>query len=130
MINLDIIKSTYEGESAEENSKNLQKYITDTTLWTESAGFPYAGIYQGYDQIYQQVFAKLRADWINYTFTPENYIAASNMVVAYGTYSAVNKATGKAFKARVAHIWVLENKKIISFEQIVDSQPVVEAMEK
>jgi ketosteroid isomerase-like protein len=36
--------------------------------------------------------------------------------------------TGKAFTARVAHVWKLKDKKIISFEQFVDSRMVNEAM--
>jgi hypothetical protein len=33
-----------------------------------------------------------------------------------------------AFSARVKHIWKLKKNKIISFEQIVDSKTVVDAM--
>ena len=51
MTNLDIVKSTYEGKTSEENGKNLKRYITNETKWTEAAGFPYAGTYQGFDEI-------------------------------------------------------------------------------
>ena len=39
-----------------------------------------------------------------------------------------SKITGKSFTARVAHVWKLNDSKIISFEQFVDSQPVNDAM--
>lgn len=128
MNNLEIIKSTYEGESSEENGKNLQKYLSKEALWTEAAGFPYAGTYKGFDAIAKNVFSRLASEWIDYKFLPEAYVASGDQVVAYGTYSGIYKKSNKAFEARVAHIWKLKNEKIVKFEQFVDSQPVVEAM--
>lgn len=128
MTNLDIIKSTYEGENSKENSKNLKRYMTDETLWTEAAGFPYAGTYQGFDEIEEQVFARLASEWIDYNFTVQDYVASGDKVFAYGTYSGIYKATGKNFKARVAHLWKLKEGKIIHFEQFVDSKTVWDAM--
>ncbi|MNY67859.1 SnoaL-like domain protein [compost metagenome] len=68
------------------------------------------------------------SEWIDYKFTPEDYVAGDDKVVAYGTYSGIYKITGKSFEARVAHIWKLKEGKIISFEQFVDSKPVIEAI--
>ncbi|MBB1439041.1 nuclear transport factor 2 family protein [Shewanella sp. SG41-4] len=128
MTNLDIIKSTYEGKTSEDNGKNLKRYISNETRWTEAAGFPYAGTYQGFDEIEQNVFARLSTEWIDYNFAVEDYLAAGNKVFAYGTYSGTNKATGRYFKARVAHLWTLKDGKVISFEQFVDSKTVCDAM--
>ena len=94
MTNLEIIKSTYEGKTSEENGKNLAKYVAENISWTEA----------------------------------KDYIANEDKVVAYGTYSGTYKKTNKYFGARVAHIWKLNNGKIISFEQFVDSKSVDEAI--
>ncbi len=51
MTNLEIIKSTYEGKTSEENGKNLTKYAADDISWTKAKGFPYAGTYIGLDNI-------------------------------------------------------------------------------
>ena len=128
MNNLDIVKSTYEGKTSEENGKNLKRYITSETLWTEAAGFPYAGTYQGFDDIEKNVFARLGSEWINYKLVVEDYVAAGDKVFAYGTYSGTYKASGKTFTARVAHLWILKDGKIKSFEQFVDSKTVKDAM--
>ncbi|HSC69072.1 MAG TPA: hypothetical protein VLC79_15370, partial [Cellvibrio sp.] len=85
MTNLDIVKSTYEGKSSEENGKNLKRYITADTLWTEAAGFPYAGTYRGFDEIEKNVFARLGSEWNDYKFIVEDYVAAGDKVFAYGT---------------------------------------------
>jgi len=128
MTNVEIIKSTYEGKTSEENGKNLAKYAAENITWTEAKGFPYAGTYVGLESIAQNVFNRLGSEWVNYKITPEDYVAGDDKVVAYGTYSGTYKATGKYFEARVAHVWKLKDGKIISFEQFVDSQPVNNAM--
>lgn len=128
MTNLEIIKSTYEGKTSEENGKNLAKYVAENISWTEAKGFPYAGTYIGLENVTKNVFSRLGSEWIGYKFTPEDYVASDNKVVAYGTYTGTYKLTGKAFTARVAHVWKLEDGKIISFEQFVDSKIVNDAM--
>lgn len=128
MTNLEIIRSTYEGKTSEENGKNLAKYVADDISWTEAKGFPYAGTYIGLDNVIKNVFSRLGSEWIDYKFTPEDYVASDNKVVAYGTYLGTYKLTGKVFSARVAHLWKLRDGKIISFEQFVDSQTVNNAI--
>ena len=128
MTNLEIIKSTYQGKTSEENGQNLAKYVTKDISWTEAKGFPYAGTYIGLENITKNVFSRLGSEWIDYKFTPEDYVASDDKVVAFGTYSGTYKITGKSFTARVAHIWKLKDHKIISFEQFVDSQTVNDAI--
>lgn len=128
MDNLEIVKSTYEGETSEENGKNLQQHLAADATWTEAAGFPYGGTYTGFEDIAKNVFSRLGNEWIDYKFVPEDYVASGDKVVAYGTYSGTYKETGKYFEARVAHLWKLKDGKIVSFEQFVDSKTVVDAM--
>jgi ketosteroid isomerase-like protein len=128
MTNLEIVKSTYEGKSSEENGRNLAKYVAHNILWTEAKGFPYAGTYIGLKDVTNNVFTRLRSEWIRYKFTPEDYVAADDKVVAFGTYSGPYKKTNKYFEARVVHVWQLKDGKIISFEQFVDSQTVNDAI--
>jgi len=128
MTNLEIVKSTYEGKTSKENGKNLAQHSAENISWTEAKGFPYAGTYIGLEDITKNVFSRLGSEWIDYKFTPEDYVASDDKVVAYGTYSGTYKITGKSFTARVAHVWKLKDSKIIRFEQFVDSQTVNEAM--
>jgi hypothetical protein len=57
MTNLEIIKSTYEGKTPEENGRNLAKYVAENISWTEAKGFPYAGTYIGLENITKNVLA-------------------------------------------------------------------------
>ena len=124
MKNLEIVKSTYEGKNSKENGRNLANHAAAGIVWTEARGFPYGGTYTGMEAIAKNVFNRLATEWINYTFTPEDYLAEGDKVIAYGTYTGINKQTGKSLEARVAHLWKLKEGKIVSFEQFVDSQTV------
>ena len=39
MTNLEIVRSTYEGATSEENGKNLAKYVAADISWTAVDGF-------------------------------------------------------------------------------------------
>lgn len=128
LSNQEIIALTYEGKDSSENALNLQRYLADDVVWTEAAGFPYAGTYVGFSNI-AKVFQQLETEWTDYRFTVEGYVASGDKVMAYGTYTGTFKETGKAFRARVSHLWTLKDQTIIGFEQFVDSQPVNDAMQ-
>ncbi|AVV85763.1 nuclear transport factor 2 family protein [Shewanella putrefaciens] len=127
--NLAIVKSTYEGQNSAENARNLKQALAEDARWTEAVGFPYAGTYIGFSDIANNVFDRLGSEWDNYRVIIEDYVAQGNKVFAYGTYSGRYVKTGKTFSARVAHLWQLHQGKIISFEQFVDSQSVINAMQ-
>lgn len=128
MTDLDIVKSTCEGKTSEENEGNQGKYLATNASCTETRCVPYAGTSVGFKAISQNVFNCLTTEWSDYKFTLEDYLADSNKVVAFGTYSGTHIVTGKYFEARVAHLWVLSNGKVIRFEQFIGSKTVKDAM--
>lgn len=129
MTHLELIKSTYEGGSSQQNGINTAKAVAANVLWTEAKGFPYAGTYKGFHEVQYHVFQRLATEWDNYKFTPDTYVVDGDTVVVIGTYSGTYLKTKKYFEARVTHIWTLKNQKAIRFEQIVDSHPVQLAMQ-
>lgn len=126
--NLDIIRATYEGVAAE-NGKNLMASLADDVVWTEAAGFPYAGTYHGPQAIIDNVFQRLTNEWIDYQAKVHTYLSEGDHVAAFGVYSGIYRKTGIAMKATFAHLYRLKEGKIISMEQYVDSATVVRAMD-
>ena len=129
MNNLEIIKSTYQGKTSQENSENLMASLGEKVIWIEADGFPLAGTYIGKQAIIDGVFTQLSKQWANYQIEVEQYVAQDDNVIALGSYSGIYKKTGIAFQARVAHHWQLKNGKVTRFEQFVDSVPIVRAMQ-
>ncbi|MBT9463641.1 nuclear transport factor 2 family protein [Hydrogenophaga sp.] len=121
--NLDIIRSTYEGPS-EENGRNLLAVLAPDASWTEAAGFPYAGTYIGPEAIVAGVFKRLATEWEGYQAKVHTYLADGDRVAAFGVYSGTYRATGKAMTATFAHLYRIQDGKIATMEQYVDSHKV------
>lgn len=103
--------------------------LADDVSWTESEGFPYAGTYVGPDAVRDGVFARLGSEWDPFVLDIDELIDGGDTVVGIGTYSGTYRATGKAMRARVAHVWKLRDGKAVSFEQFVDSASVAKALD-
>ncbi|WP_410620937.1 nuclear transport factor 2 family protein [Amycolatopsis sp. cmx-8-4] len=126
MSHVDVIRAHYDASDRGDLPGMLAPLGPDTT-WTEAAGFPYAGTYTGPDEVQQHVFEAIGRDWDGYRFTLADLLDAGDTVVGVGTYTGTHRGTGKSFTARVAHVWRFAAGAVASFEQIVDSAPVVAA---
>lgn len=129
MDNLALIKSTYEGANSQENAKNTAAALAADARWTEAAGFPYAGTYVGPEQIAAGVFHRLATEWEGYRARVHTYLADGDRVAAFGVYSGIYRKTGKAMTATFAHLYRLEDGKIVTMEQVVDSHLVQRAVQ-
>lgn len=127
MSNLDIIAAHYAASDRGDLAGMLAPLGPETT-WTEAAGFPYAGTYTGPEEVRDNVFGAIARDWDGYGFALGELADAGDTVVGIGTYQGKHRETGRSFTARVAHVWKFDGGKVTSFEQIVDSVPVVNAM--
>ena len=96
--------------------------------WTEAAGFPYGGTYNGPDAVLEGVFMKLGTEWDGYSAVPNEFITQGDTVVAVGEYSGAYKATGKSFKAPFVHVWKFSSGKVVSFDQHTDTALVQQAL--
>lgn len=125
--NTDIIRATYEGTSAK-NGANLKAALAPDATWTEAAGFPYAGTDVGYDAILENFFHRLGTEWYGYKAEVHTHLEDGDRVAAFGVYSGTYRATGKAMTATFAHLYRLEDGKIVTMEQYVDSASVMAAL--
>ena len=89
--------------------------------WTEAAGFPLAGTYNGPQGVLEGVFMRLGPLWEGFTVTPQEFIDGGETVVALGQYTGTAIATGKSLQVDFAHIWKLQDGKVIRFVQYVDT---------
>ncbi len=124
--NYEAIKAHYAG-SDNKDLAAMMAPITDRTAWTEMAGFPYAGTYVGTVAIIEGVFKRIGDEWEGYTFTLERLVDGGSTILGIGTYSGTYKRTGKPMKARVVHVWDVEDGKVLRFEQFTDTKLVAQA---
>ncbi|MCF4121012.1 nuclear transport factor 2 family protein [Antribacter sp. KLBMP9083] len=125
--NHDIVTAHYAASAAGDLDAMLPP-LSESTRWTEAAGFPRAGTCTGPEEVRRNVFEAIGRDFDGYRFTLERLLDAGPVQVGIGTYTGTCRATGKSFTARVAHVWHLRDGQVTTFEQIVDSVPVRDAM--
>ena len=70
----------------------------------------------------------MATEWHGYQAKVHTYLADGERVAAFGVYSGTYRKTGKAMSATFAHLYRLEDGKIVSMEQVVDSAVVQQAM--
>jgi ketosteroid isomerase-like protein len=101
--------------------------ITQQTVWTEMAGFPYAGTYVGSEAIIAGVFKRIGEEWDDYAFALERLVDGGSTIVGIGTYTGAYKSTGRTMRARVTHVWDMDGGKVVRFEQFTDTGLVAKA---
>lgn len=127
MSAFDVVRDHYAASDRGDLDAMLAPLGPDAA-WTEMAGFPYAGTYHGPDGVRAGVFMRIGEDWDGYRFDLDELVDGGDVIVGIGTYSGTCKATGKSMRARVAHVWRLENDVVVAFEQFADTLLVDRAM--
>lgn len=127
MTAIDIVRAHYAASERGDLAGMLAPLAPDVS-WTEAAGFPYAGTYIGPEAVAENVFARIQADWEDFTLAVDELIDAGDTVVGLGVYSATHRVNRSSFRARVAHVWRVSGDRVVAFEQIVDTEPVHRAL--
>jgi uncharacterized protein len=125
--NLVIVRDHY-AASARGDLQAMMADVSPQVRWTEMQGFPCAGTWIGPQAVIDNVFAVLGAQWDGYRFELERLVDAGESIVGIGSYRGTFRATGKPMQARVAHVWQLQDGRIVAFEQFTDTLLVRAAM--
>ena len=98
--------------------------------WNEAEGNSLAAgnPYIGPDAVLNGVFVPLGETYETFALKDiELHNMDNNKVLATLRYHGKVKATGKEIDAQVAHLWELNDGKIVSFQQYVDTKQLAEA---
>lgn len=90
--------------------------------WTEAEGWPlYNGTFVGPQPIVDGVFMRLGENGDNFSLNVAQLSADDDAVVALGTYTWKRKDSGEPAEVKMAHVWTLEDGKLIRFQQHIDT---------
>lgn len=104
--------------------------MNEHVIWNEAEGNSLAkgNPYKSPDAVLKGVFTPLTEEWENFRLADIKLHEMSNdKVLATLRYHGKFKKTGKSINAQAAHLWKLENGKVISFQQYVDTKQLAEA---
>jgi ketosteroid isomerase-like protein len=121
--NKAIVESVY-AAFATGNVPAVLGAMDDKIEWTEADGFPLAGTYVGPQAVLENVFMRLGEIGDDFAAVPNHFVADGDTVVALGTYTWKNKASGEPAEVKMAHVWTLADGKVSRFQQHVDTARV------
>lgn len=97
------------------------------TEWHEAEGMPYGGRYTGSAEIFENVFAPIARDIEGFTAMPAEFLpAGDDRVLVLGSYRGTGKAG--ALDAAFAHVWTIQDGKVVKFVQYADTHRWREAL--
>lgn len=102
-------------------------------LWNEAEGNALAdgNPYKGPEAVLKGDFARLGADHEYFNLTDiQLHEMSNNQVLATLRYNAKLKKNGALINAQAAHLWTLQDGKVIAFQQYVDTKQLDEATNK
>ena len=123
--NRDIVEGAY-ASFAQGDVPAVLGAMADDIQWTEADGFPLAGTYVGPQAVLEGVFMRLGEVGDEYTVIPDQFVADGDTVVVLGGYSWKHKDTGAPAAVKMAHVWTVNDGKLASFQQHVDTVKVRE----
>lgn len=116
---VELVKGVYEAFARGDLAAALAA-MADDIEWHEADGGPYAGVYQGPDQVAAKVLAPVAGDVPDFAATPEQLIPSGRTVAVIGRYTGTGRATGKKLDLPVVHIWDVHEGELAGFRQFVD----------
>jgi ketosteroid isomerase-like protein len=122
--NIMTVRRLYEASG---NPNIVNTLLAPDVCWEVVEGFPYSGIYQGPNGVFD-FFTRLFGDFEDWHTEPADIFGAGDRVIGLGFYSAHAKATGKSFKARFAHVWTMRDGVIIRLQQCADTVQLAKAL--
>jgi ketosteroid isomerase-like protein len=102
--------------------------VAHDVAWHAPDTLPWGGTRHGMDGVrtyFELLDEHVEDGWGD----PDEYLDAGDRVVVLGRLRGRARQTGREFEARFAHVWDFEDGVAVTFESIVDSAPVLAALE-
>jgi hypothetical protein len=125
MNSLEIVKQAY----IYLNEKDIRRYfslMSPDVEFYQTEELPWGGRYRGFDE--SKVFFSKFSPLIDSEVEISYYIQAGDKTVAIGKTSGVAKRTGKQFSCNLAHIWTVQEEKIVRLEVYIDTDVMKAAL--
>ncbi len=124
MTNVETVQRLYDAFASRDANTIRQLFAPDIE-WIQNDGFPNGGRHVGADVVLNDVFARFRVDWTDWTAPVHQWLDAGETVVAIGEYRGTHRATGRSMTAAFAHVYDIRDGRIIQFRQFTDTVQIL-----
>jgi ketosteroid isomerase-like protein len=116
--NVSVVRRLYQARG---NPEVIRQVLASNVRWEVVDGFPYGGVYLGFDSVLRDFFGRLFTDFDEFVANGSEFFESGERVIALGSYSGRARKTGKQFTARFAHVWTLQDGLIVRLQQCADT---------
>lgn len=127
--NTDLIKRIYEAFNSRDYPGVLE-FLDANILWIVADHSPLSdrNPYRGLDAVRDGVFARIAAAFERFTVRADEFLDAGNKIVVLGYYDGLLKGKEPSFQTQVAHIWSIENGKVVKLQQYTDTYQLAQSV--
>lgn len=131
-MSVDLVQFVQEKVYANFESGNIEAILAlmaDDVKWTHHGPrelIPFAGEWNGRDGAAQQLMIFVEATEALFVNVKGMFANGDQVIVLINESYKVN-ATGKSYVTDVAHIWKIQDGKIVQFDELYDSAAIAEA---
>jgi ketosteroid isomerase-like protein len=96
--------------------------------WHECKGMPIvttAAKLVGHKAVLEGIMARIPQQFDGFGIEIAEVFGSGDRVVMFGPYTGKFKATGKSFKAAVAHIWTFKNGLAVKLIRVADTAEII-----
>jgi ketosteroid isomerase-like protein len=125
--NIALIKEGY-ANFAKGNMDGVLAVWDPAIEWHECKGMPIvnsAAKLVGHQAVMEGIMATIPQHFDGFGIEIGEMFGSDDRVVMIGSYVGTFKATGKPFKAAVAHIWTLKNGRAVKMIQVADTAEII-----
>lgn len=129
MTALETIQNLYRAMRDKDDAAVYELCAPDI-VWQQSPGFPGGSTWHGPQEVIERVFRANARRWDGFAFTEGEMFEAEGgrRVVVLGHYSGKAPATGKEMRAAVAHVYDLNDGRVVRFRMFADTYPMWQAL--
>jgi len=125
--NVDVVRSAYEAFG--QGDMDTVATLLAETEWHEAEGMPYGGTFTGAEAIFENVLGPINQDVDGLTARPDEILdGGDEKVVSLGRYGG--QGANGPVDVPYAHVWTVQDGKIVSFVQYTDTKLFGEAVGK
>ena len=120
-LNLEkLVIQMYEAFS-KRDYETLNEVCAKDIVWKQNPGFPGGGTHYGVKDIVKNVYESNNSRWKYFNFERLKISTTKDSVIVEGNYIVESYGTKRRIKVETAHIFLVHNQKIISFQQYTDT---------
>jgi ketosteroid isomerase-like protein len=124
--NVDVVRNAYQSFTNRDVQAVL-RLLDPQVEWGQPEALPWGGIYRGPEEVLK-FFGAVSEHIEGIRVDADEYLDAGPSVVVLGWVRGTARRTGKPFAVRLAHVWKIQDGKVVWFYNFVDTAALLAAL--